>query len=300
SVAGYRQYDRIRPPALRQLFNGPYGLRGGSVDVFVQAERLSYCMPLRKQIGSHYPRTTTARQHRQDDANRALADQQHRFSGRKPQRFNTFHAGVYGLDERRSLERNAIRNTDDSLANDPLHHPNIFGKTASAGLVARGRADFLVGRTLGEHLMLAIEAFPAGDVVKHHHAVAQFVAGNLFAERSNHTGRFMAKDARGGMGTGCDLLEISAADAAGVNANQDLSRADLRHRDSLHADVVHAAINCRLHGCGERLLADGTTELGCARHVGNQLSVASSRLPDYWLLPSIRCCNARHRFAEAI
>src|SRR5664279_5353446 len=114
------------------------------------------------------------------------------------------------------------------------------------------------------------------------------VAGNIFAEPSNHPGRFMAKDARGGMGTGCNLLEIGAADAAGVDPNQNFSRADLRHRDSLHADVVHAAINRRLHGCGDRLLADGTTELGCARHVS------------YRLLLSIRCSNARHRFAEAI
>src|ERR1035438_9137579 len=102
------------------------------------------------------------------------------------------------------------------------------------------------------------------------------------------------------MGTDRNLLEIGAADAAGVDPKQYFSRADLWNWDGLHADVVHAAINRRLHGCGDRLLADGTTELGCARHVGNQLSVASSRLPDYWLLPSIRCCNARHRFAEAI
>src|ERR1019366_3292984 len=278
SVAGYRQYDRIRPPALRQLFNGPYGLRGGSVDVFVQAERLSYCMPLRKQIGSHYPRSATARQHRQDDANRPLTDHQHRFPGRKSQRFNTLHAGVDGLDESSPLQRNAIRNTNDSLANDPLHHPYIFGKTASAGLVACGRANFLVRRTLGEHLVPAVEAFAAGDVVKHHHAVAEFVAGNILAERSNHSGSFMAKDAGSRMRTGGNLLEIGAADAAGVDPDQDFSWADLRNRDGFQPNVVHAAINRRLHGGGDGMLTDGTTELGCARHVRNQLPVASCQL----------------------
>ena len=81
------------------------------------------------------------------------------------------------------------------------------------------------------------------------------------------------------MGTGCDLLEIGAADAAGVDPNQDFSWADLRYRDSLQPDIVHAAINRRLHSRGEGLVADGTTELGRARHVRNQLPVASCRVP---------------------
>jgi hypothetical protein len=114
-------------------------------------------------------------------------------------------------------------------------------------------------------------------VVKHHHTVAELVAGNTFAKSSNHAGRLMAKDARGGMGTGRDLLEIGAADATSVDSNQDFSRADPWNRDRLQADVVDAVINRRLHGCGQGLLADGITELGGARHVRNQWPVASSQ-----------------------
>ena len=124
--------------------------------------------------------------------------------------------------------------------------------------------------------MLAVVTFPAGDVVEHHHAIAQFVTGNIFAQSSNHSGGLMTKDARCGMGTGCDLLQIGAADAAGVDPNQDFSRADLRNRNGLQPDVINAAINCRLHGCGDGLLTDGTTELGCARHINQQLPVVSS------------------------
>ena len=127
----------------------PYGIGGRSVDVFVQTERLSYCMPLGKQIGSYYPCATTARQYGQDDADRPLTDYQHRFPSRKSQRFNTFHARVYGLDKSSLLEGNAFGNANYPFANDPLHHPNILGKTASAGLVTSSRADFLVRSDIG-------------------------------------------------------------------------------------------------------------------------------------------------------
>ena len=61
----------------------------------------------------------------------------------------------------------------------------------------------------------------------------------------------MAEDARGGVRTGGNLLQIGAADAAGVHPNQDFARADLRNRNGLQADVVDAAIDRRLHGRGD-------------------------------------------------
>ena len=103
--------------------------------------------------------------------------------------------------------------------------------------------------------------------MKHHHAIAEFVADNVFADSGNYSGSFMAKDARGRMRTGGNLLEISAADAAGVDPNQDFSRTDLWDWDGLQPDVVNPAIHRRLHGCGDGLLTGPTTELGCARHV---------------------------------
>ena len=57
-------------------------------------------------------------------------------------------------------------------ANDPVHHPNVLGKSAAAGLIPGGCADFLVGRTLGENLVPAVIAIAAGDVMEDHHPVA--------------------------------------------------------------------------------------------------------------------------------
>src|ERR1019366_5089656 len=123
-----------------------------------------------------------------------------------------------------------------------------------------------VGGTLGEDLVPAVVTFAAGDVMEHHHAIAEFVTGYIFAEGGNHPGGFMAKYPRSGMGPGCNLLQIGAADAAGVHSNQDFARTDPRDRNGLQPDIIDTAINRRLHGCGEGLLTDGTTELGRARH----------------------------------
>ncbi len=71
--------------------------------------------------------------------------------------------------------------------------------------------------------------------MENHYPVADLETGYILAESSNDPRGFMAKDPRGGMGTGCDLLQVGAADAAGVDPNQDFSRADLGNRDGLHA-----------------------------------------------------------------
>src|SRR5580698_3189214 len=63
----------------------------------------------------------------------------------------------------------------------------------------------------------------------------------------------MAEDAWRGMRSGRNLLEVSTADAASVDPQQQFSRADLRDRNSLHANVADATIHRRLHGGGNRL-----------------------------------------------
>lgn len=50
------------------------------------------------------------------------------------------------------------------------------------------------------------------------------------------------------MRTGRNFLEVSAADAAGVDADEHFSRANLRNRDSLHANVIDAAVHGGEHG----------------------------------------------------
>jgi hypothetical protein len=176
---------------------------------------------------------------------------------RKSQRFNSFHAGVHGFDERCLLERNAIRDTDHAVPpDDPIHHANILGEAPATGFVACRRPNFLVGRTLGKHLVPAVIAVAARDVMEDHHPVANPEAGNAVANRSNNAGGLVAKDPGSGVRAGGDFLQICAADAAGMDADEDLASADLRHRNGLHADVVDAPIDRGQHGRRDGRLLD--------------------------------------------
>ncbi len=49
------------------------------------------------------------------------------------------------------------------------------------------------------------------------------------------------------------FLEVGAADAAGVDADEHLSGADLRNGDDFHAHVVDSPVDSGLHGRGNRM-----------------------------------------------
>jgi hypothetical protein len=69
------------------------------------------------------------------------------------------------------------------------------------------------------------------------------------------------------MGAGCDLLQVSSADSAGVYAKEDLAPADLRDWNGFEADVVYPAVHCRLHGSGTGPPSIFHDELFCQRHI---------------------------------
>ena len=50
-----------------------------------------------------------------------------------------------------------------------------------------------------------------------------------------------------------NLLQIGAADAAGVYPDQHLAGPDIWHRHCLHPDIIDAAVDCRLHGAWNRM-----------------------------------------------
>ena len=58
----------------------------------------------------------------------------------------------------------------------------------------------------------------------------------------------MAEDAGGGVGSGGDFFEVGAADAAGVDFDQDFAGGDFGDGDGFEADVVDAAIDGGQHG----------------------------------------------------
>jgi len=168
------------------------------------------------------------------------------------QGLDSLHAGIDGLDKTGLLEGDAVGDFYSALVDDPIHDADVFGETAAGGLEASGASNSFVGGALGEGLMAAVVALAAGNVMEDYDAVAGSEAGDSGTDGCGYAGGFMAEDAGSGMRPGSDFLEIGAANAAGVNANQNLSGSDLRDGDGFEADVVYAAINRRPHGCGDR------------------------------------------------
>src|SRR4051812_43340712 len=95
--------------------------------------------------------------------------------------------------------------------------------------------------------MPAVIAFSTGNVMEDHHAIANSKSLDLGPNCGNDAGSLMAKNTRRGVRASMDLLEVSAADPAGVHTDQDFSDCDLRNRNRLDTDIVDAAIDGCLH-----------------------------------------------------
>jgi len=164
------------------------------------------------------------------------------------QGFDALHAGIDGFDKTGLLEGNAVRNTYGTVLNNPVHDANVLGEAAAGRLEAGGATDFFVGRALGESLVLAVETLAARNVVEDHDAVAGAKVADALADGGDNAGGFVSENSRGGVRAGRNLLEVGAANAAGVNADKEFSWADSGDRNGFEADVVYAAIDRSLHG----------------------------------------------------
>ena len=71
----------------------------------------------------------------------------------------------------------------------------------------------------------------------------------------------MAKDPRRGVRPGMDLLQVSATNAAAMNANEYFPGADSGHGNGFDPNVVHATINGCLHGRRYSERIDSSLEL---------------------------------------
>jgi hypothetical protein len=105
-------------------------------------------------------------------------------------------------------------------------------------------------------------------MVKHHNPIAGLKLRNLSASCDNDASGLMAEDARGGMRAGGDLFEIGPADAAGVNTDEKLARADFRNGDFFQSNVIDAAIDGSPHGQWQGAFAQSPTVLCSYRHSG--------------------------------
>ena len=203
------------------------------------------------QIGSNYAGPCTAGEDAQHDPDGALPDGEHNFASLETQGLDSFHAGVHGLDKRRLFVGDVVGDANRALPNDPVHHPYVFGETAAGGLESGGAADFFVGGALGEGFVAAVVALAAGDVVEDDDAIARMEIGDAFTDDGDDTGSFVSEDAWGGVGSGMDFLEIGAAHAAGVDADEQFAGADAGDGNGFESDVVDAAVYGGEHSRGD-------------------------------------------------
>src|SRR6266550_5909208 len=138
------------------------------------------------------------------------------------------------------------------MAHNPIHHTDVLGEATAGGSKAGGASHLLVDLALCEGLLAAVVALAARDVMVCHHAVADCEAADLLANSHNRPRHLMSEDARRIMRAGVNLLQVGPADSAGVNLDQHLTHADLRHWDRLDTNIVQASIHRSTHGCRHR------------------------------------------------
>jgi hypothetical protein len=114
--------------------------------------------------------------------------------------------------------------------------------------------------------VLTVKTFAAWDVMEHYDSISGLELPDVGTDRSDYTGSLMAEDAWGGMRTCGNFLKIGTAHPAGMNAYQNLSRANRRHGNSLKPNVVHATVNRSLHGRRDGSRFGFNRELSGKRH----------------------------------
>jgi hypothetical protein len=166
--------DRIGAAALcgsanarRNIFSSRRGSDG------LQAKSGSDGVAFGIEIGGQHRCAGTSCEHSMQDADRSLADHQHRLVRLQIERLDSLEHRVYRLYEGRLLEGNTVRNANHAaIANDPIHRAHILGEASARGLKACGDSGWLVDRALGEGLLAAVEAVAARNVMEDHHPLA--------------------------------------------------------------------------------------------------------------------------------
>ena len=152
------------------------------------------------------------------------------------------------------------------MLDDPIHHPDVLGEASAGGLKAGRASDLFVGGALGEGFVPAVVALAAGDVVKDDDTIAGREASHSGTDGRDNARGFVAEDAGRGVGSGGNFLEVSAADAAGMDAKEQFARADRRHRNGFQADVIDSAVDGGEHGRRDGFAAGFDGDLSGDRH----------------------------------
>src|SRR5258708_755113 len=109
---------------------------------------------------------------------------------------NTCMKGIDRLHKAGLLERGFVRNADRAALNNPVHYADVLGKAAARRLKSGSAAHFLIRFALGKSFVQAVITSAAGDMVKHHDAVARRELGDARADRGHSARSLVAEDAR--------------------------------------------------------------------------------------------------------
>ena len=168
------------------------------------------------------------------------------FAAAKSELADAFEDGVDRFQHGSLDERCGHRDLDDAR-HAKVGHAHIPGITAPGRFKPCGDAGLFVLEALGVGVMPAIVALAAGNVVVKSDAVADLKATDAPAQSDDRPRGFMAKDPGRRHGTSLDLLDVSRANPANGDLDQNLAGFDRRDGNFLDPDVILAAVDGRLH-----------------------------------------------------
>ncbi len=184
-------------------------------------------------------------------ADGAAAGDEHSFSSGYASLLHSFQNRVNRLDERGFLEADIVGQRDNPALGHPGHSFYVFAETTAVGSEATRKTRRLVLFALGEETALAIEALAARDVMKAHHAVAQFPLRYSAAGCCDCSGYFMAQNlGRRNVGV-VNLLDVGPTNATCGDFDEHFAVGHFGDGDFLDANDSLFAVDARAHGLGD-------------------------------------------------
>ena len=189
--------------------------------------------------------------HQQLQSDGATTSDEHGLACRNAGLLDGFQNRVDRLDKRCFRKADIIGQSDDSAFCHPGHGFHVFGEAPTVRRESASQARCFVLFTLREKAAFAIETFPAGDVMKTHHAVARLPRRHAAANSNYRACQFMSEDLRRRNVSVKNLLDVCAADPTGGNLDEDFAFGHFGNGDFLDADNSLFAIDTGAHGLGD-------------------------------------------------
>ena len=178
-----------------------------------------------------------------------MAGHQHRVAAQQREPFDGFEDGVDRF-EHGAFEERIARGDSDHAGQDKGHDPHVFGIAAARRLEARRNARALILGALCEGVVPAGMTLQARHMMMQRHALADSELPDARANADDGAGGFVAKDTGRRHSAVMDLLDVSWADAASGDADEQFARPDARHGHGFEPEIIRPAIHDGLHGLG--------------------------------------------------